>query len=108
MDKIRDTATSHERLFFVNVFGAFFVKDNQLFRAGTGNTMKATRAYFNVPAAAGVKTLGIVIDGDIVTGIAETVNSKSLNSKWYNLAGQRVAKPQGGIYIQNGKKVIVK
>lgn len=38
----------------------------------------------------------------------EIVNSKSSNSKWYNLAGQRLSKPQRGLNIIGGRKVIIK
>jgi aryl-phospho-beta-D-glucosidase BglC (GH1 family) len=37
----------------------------------------------------------------------QTVASKS-DGAFYNLHGQRIAKPQKGIYIQNGKKVIMR
>ena len=43
------------------------------------------------------------------TGIDATlVNSEKVNSQYFNLAGQRVAHPAKGLYIVNGKKVLVK
>lgn len=43
------------------------------------------------------------------TGIDATMeDSENVNSDVYNLAGQRVAQPTKGIYIQNGKKVVRK
>jgi hypothetical protein len=36
------------------------------------------------------------------------VDSEDVNSDVYNLAGQRVAQPTKGLYIQNGKKVVRK
>jgi hypothetical protein len=43
------------------------------------------------------------------TGISATLmNSEKVNSDVYNLAGQRVAQPRKGLYIVNGKKVLVK
>ena len=42
------------------------------------------------------------------TAISEIANGQSSNCQWYNLAGQRVQTPTRGIYIQNGKKVIIK
>lgn len=35
-------------------------------------------------------------------------NAKPIDDNWYNLAGQRVAKPQQGIYIHQHQKVILK
>ena len=54
------------------------------------------------------KCPGIVIRTD-ATGIDATlVNSEKVNSQYFNLAGQRVAQPTQGLYIVNGKKVLVK
>lgn len=36
------------------------------------------------------------------------VNSAASNSLWYNMSGQTVANPHKGIYIHNGKKVVLK
>ena len=41
------------------------------------------------------------------TGI-KGINADAENGKIYNLNGQRVEKAQNGIFIQNGKKVVVK
>ena len=51
----------------------------------------------------------VVLVKDGATGIDATlVNSEKVNSQYFNLAGQRVAHPVKGLYIVNGKKVIVK
>lgn len=42
------------------------------------------------------------------TGISEVENSKSVNGKYYDLQGRRVVKAQKGLYIMDGKKVLVK
>jgi len=43
------------------------------------------------------------------TGIEQIVNRKSVNSKYHDLLGRPVTEPQRkGIYIQNGKKVVIK
>ncbi len=43
------------------------------------------------------------------TGIEQIVNRKSVNSKYFDLLGRPVTEPQRkGIYIQNGKKVVIK
>ena len=46
-------------------------------------------------------------DGNVVTGIAE-VNAAVVSKVIYNLNGLRVEKPVKGLYIQNGKKVVIK
>ena len=43
------------------------------------------------------------------TGIEQIVNHQSANSKYHDLLGRPVTEPQRkGIYIQNGKKVVIK
>jgi hypothetical protein len=43
-----------------------------------------------------------------VTGI-ETINRETMtNYHYFNLAGQHVVQPTRGLYIMNGKKVVVK
>ena len=52
----------------------------------------------------------VVLVKDGATGIANVAKSQeqTANSQYFNLAGQRVAQPTKGLYIVNGKKVIVK
>ena len=51
----------------------------------------------------------VVLVKDDATGIDATlVNSEKVNSQYFNLAGQRVAHPAKGLYIVNGKKVLVR
>ena len=52
----------------------------------------------------------VVLVKDGATGIANVAKSQeqTANSQYFNLAGQRVAHPAKGLYIVNGKKVIVK
>ena len=49
-----------------------------------------------------------LVDGNEVTGIKELETKKMNNNKYYNLQGIEIAHPVKGIYIHNGKKVIVK
>lgn len=71
--------------------------------AGAPNT--AGHAALNVPASARALT---IVFGDETTGIANVRSvSESVNG-YYNLSGQRVSQPTKGLYIVDGKKVIVK
>ena len=49
-----------------------------------------------------------LIEGNETTGIKELETEVLNNNKYYNLQGIEVAYPVKGIYIHNGKKVIVK
>ena len=80
-------------------------------KAGSGvKTIPANRAYLPYSNASGAKELTIVFDeeGGEATGIDNVATEKAERTGVYNLAGQRVAKPQHGIYIVNGKKVVIK
>ncbi len=73
----------------------------------TSITLGAHKAFLEVPGAS--NSNGFTLTLDDVTGINEIVNSKSSNSKCYDLWGRKIAAPQKGeIYIVNGKKVIMK
>jgi hypothetical protein len=48
------------------------------------------------------------IDESIATGISNLNNSRNMNGTIYNLNGQKMDKAVKGIYIINGKKVVVK
>jgi len=65
------------------------------------------RAYFTVAGAGTRSVINMVFD-DEATGV-NTVNGEGLTvNGLYNLSGQRVLNPTKGIYIVNGKKVIIK
>ena len=49
-----------------------------------------------------------LVDGNETTGIKELETEALNDNKYYNLQGIEVAYPVKGIYIHNGKKVIVK
>ena len=48
------------------------------------------------------------IEEDETTGVAKVVIPASVDEAYYNLNGQQVVNPTKGVYIKNGKKVIIK
>lgn len=95
-----------------NGYYAFLGANNTFFKAKAGSTMKAFRAFFSVPNDVNTKQLKAVIDGT-TTGIEDLViDGVKANGRVYNLNGQYVGNSlnglQPGIYIQNGKKIVVK
>ena len=72
----------------------------------SGQKVLAGKAYLKVTGSGSRSFIGI---GDDTTGIDE-VSSKTeeVRSDYYDLQGRRVAQPTKGLYIVNGKKVIVK
>ena len=77
-----------------------------------GVSMTAGKAYLQIPTTdvpAGARMA--VVFNDETTGVSEKVKVNSeefATAQYYNLSGQRVEKPTKGLYIVNGKKVIVK
>ena len=67
-------------------------------------TVSARTAY--LPATASGRAF-IGFD-DETTGIKTVSNAAENNGMIFNLNGQRVSSPKGGLYIKNGKKVIIK
>ena len=73
--------------------------------AKVGSTLKANKTYLNL-GTSNVSAFKLMVDE--VTAIESVVTGKT-NSAIYDLSGRRVLNTvKGGIYIQNGKKFIVK
>lgn len=87
--------------------GKYGVTDDARIRKGTAEaTIKGFRAYFEIPEDAPVKAL--VFQGDLATDVRIVpVDSQEVEGL-FDLAGRRVQKAHKGIFIQNGKKVVVK
>ena len=84
---------------------------NKLFKVIEGK-MKGFRAAFVLSSGAEATKYNVVIDGT-ATGIEDLViDGVKANGRVYNLNGQYVGNSlnglQPGLYIQNGKKIIVK
>ena len=67
----------------------------------------ANKAYLAVPENQTGNVKGFSFN-EIVDGIKTVETKKTESNVIYNLAGQRVSKMQKGIYIVNGKKMLVK
>lgn len=76
------------------------------YKAGTNNTLGAHKAYISKTTAGEVKSFAIDLDGD-ETAI-QIIKAVGGDAAIFNLAGQRVNRAQKGVFIQNGKKFVVK
>ena len=95
-----------------------FAKQNGyvgFFNLASATTVDVGKAYLETttdikPTTPGAR-VAIVFGDDETTGVQELKNSKIDGLKTgdcYNLKGQRVSQPTKGLYIKNGKKVILK
>ncbi|MCR4854157.1 MAG: hypothetical protein K5893_11270 [Prevotella sp.] len=83
----------------------FFLKGGEFVKAEANSSLGAGHAYLTgVPA--GAKVINIVFDNP--TAIQSVDVEQNENSVLYNLNGVRVDNPTKGVYIQNGRKVILK
>lgn len=79
------------------------------FRQVTASNLAANKAY--LPAAklnSTAPALSVVFGDDETTSIATPKTAVVIDDQYYDLSGRRIAQPTKGIYIKNGKKIIVK
>ena len=102
---------------FVSVSGYAKIGDNKCYLAlptsmvAVSSTRSAEDDYkFEEPEVIKLpidfKSIGS--EGDGTTSIREVKSGEVKGEEWYTLQGQRVAKPGKGLYIKNGKKVVIK
>ncbi len=85
--------------------GTYYYLANDLFHLAESGTLQTGKAYLSLPSSA--PSLGIVFDN--LTGISATLmNSEKVKGGIYDLQGRKIMNPAKGLYIVNGKKVIIK
>ena len=85
-----------------NVSGIGFYK-------AAGQTVAANRAYLQTTVDAAAARMTMIFEDDDVTGVNEVRSQKEdVRSEWFDLQGRKVAQPLKGLYIVNGKKVVLK
>lgn len=85
--------------------GGYILSEGAFHPANAGN-LPAGKAYLAISASAPILNL----DFGGTTGISTTNFTNDMNNSGevYNLNGQRVANPTKGLYIVNGRKVVIK
>ena len=110
-------------------YNVFFVRVDPYGNSGSGATLKKCSAYIQIPTEDmvelstpnndGSAKMSIVFDdwfgeinNGIATGIDQVTSNKSqvTSAEWYNLNGQKLngMPTEKGLYIVNGRKVLVK
>ena len=96
-----------------------YLSGSTLYWPNAAVTVNAFRNYFHLSplAAVGVRSLRMESGDEGETTAIETISidptatanpAKATDNTYYNLNGQRVTTPTKGIYIHNGRKVIIK
>lgn len=88
--------------------GTDYVLKDGVFKKANAGTLAAGKAYLKTDAnAAPALTIGFGDEG--TTGIRSIENGQlTIDNVYYDLSGRRVAEPTKGVYIVNGKKVVIK
>lgn len=89
--------------------GDYFISDNKLWKAEANKTtIKGTRAYIKAKNKdADARIIDFLIDGQEATGIS-TIATQKFDNATYDMQGRRVETLKKGVYVVNGKKVVVK
>jgi len=90
----------------------FGMKSGKFVKAANG-VMPANKAYLPVLTSilgGGAREFNFIFDDDTTTGIRQTENLElRTENAVYDLQGRKVAQPtRGGLYIVNGRKVVIK
>lgn len=110
-----DPAVSGNFFDFVGVYapieaiaaGDYFIGNGALYESKGNTRINAFRAYIKLKENAEARIISFAID-DKATAIEGIEIEGANDGKIYNLKGQEVKNPQKGVYIQNGKIIIIK
>ena len=88
--------------------GFLFLNANKFYFSNGSTKIKAFRGYFNLETADAYyeESRRIVLNFGDATGIETIVKDEA--DKVFNLSGQQVKAPAKGVFVKNGKKIIVK
>lgn len=87
--------------------GDYFIASNKLYKSAGATTIDGTRAYIKAKVA-GARIANFAIEGAETTGISVVEAGQNAQNSVFDLQGRRVAQPAKGLYIKNGKKVVIK
>lgn len=88
---------------------SIYVLYNDEFVKTTSGTIKANRCYLPISMNVNARLAISFADDDNETTAIENVNRETItNNNYYDMQGRKVAQPAKGLYIVNGKKVVIK
>ena len=118
------SASDNETLAFTNAFKAGddsnvasyesetgpynYILNGNTFYAAAGKKVAKGKAYLQLTVLASSSSPALIFADGETTGIHLISTVDETDNYYYNLQGDRIANPTKGIYIKNGKKVIIK
>ena len=104
-------AQNYSTLLTTNYASAIYVLKGGVFYRAYSGTLPANRCYIANPTA-GARAIPDYLEigeGDGTTGLKSIENGELKIDNYYDLSGRRVLYPtKGGVYIYNGKKIVIK
>ena len=88
--------------------GLFLDASQNKFLPNEAGTVAPYNAYINAPNNANAMRIVIGDGEDIATGIMDVETGEVTIDQMYDLQGRRVQNPKKGLYIVNGKTVVIK
>ena len=86
-----------------------YILFNNQFVLSSVSTIGDHRCYLPGSGVAGTRGLLIVVGGDDTTSIEQKLIDVIETGEWYDIQGRRIVRPhKKGIYIRDGKKVVIK
>ena len=85
--------------------GNYYFKSNKLYQATGSQSVKPFRGYFHGTTTT-AREVKFIID-DEASGISSVATLSQQTGVCHDLSGRRVAQPAKGLYIVNGKKVVI-
>ena len=89
----------------------YYLKNGKLLSVNESAKIGKNKSYLQVPTKvfARTRSIGYVFGDDGTTALPQNIiQPNQTNDVYYNLQGQRVNNPGKGLYIHNGKKVVIK
>ena len=92
----------------VKLFSVNNVTNTEVELTAELSVIAAEMPYFIYNDNDTVVEVSIVFDGETTSISTVKTDADKMDGEWYDLSGRRVAQPAKGIYVKNGRKVIVR
>ena len=83
-------------------------KEYGFYNLTADTSVPAGKAYLETKTELTGARIAMIFDDEEATGINNVKREEISSNRFYNLNGQEIAQPSKGLYIVNGKKVVIK